>query len=105
MAQITEQTVPGNALNIVICTLPGSEPGSIIVSAGIDYHSTGDELLVQNATLEMLPLLVQSLNSNKRRYSLVLIAFTGEKKQEGSRYYLLQLMGEAAQGYPRHDIP
>jgi hypothetical protein len=98
VAQITEQTVPGNSINTVICTLPGSEPGSIVVSAGIDYRSTGDELSVQNATLEMLPLLVQSLNNNKRRYSLVLIAFTGEKKQEGSKYYLSQLTGEQRKG-------
>jgi hypothetical protein len=98
VTQITEQTVPGNAINTVVCTLPGSEPGSIIVSAGIDYHSAGDELSVQNATLEMLPLLIQSLNGNRRRYSLVFIAFTGEKKQEGSKYYLSQLSGEERKG-------
>jgi hypothetical protein len=89
--QITEQLVPGNPITTVMCTLPGSEAGSIIVSAGLDYRSEGEELSVDNATLELLPLLVQSVRNTSRRHSLVFIGFTGGKKQAGSNYYLSQL--------------
>jgi hypothetical protein len=66
----------------------------IIISAAIDYRSTGDELAVDNATLEMLPLLVQSLSGTQHRLSMVFIAFTGEKEQDGSKFYLSQLSEE-----------
>jgi hypothetical protein len=96
--RITEQTVPGNAIPSVICRLPGAEPGSIIVGASIDFHSKGEELTVENATLQMLPLLVQSLGKTSRRYSLILIGFTGAKKQAGSNYYLSQLSDQERKG-------
>lgn len=93
-SQITEQTVPGNPLNTVMCTIPGIEPGTIVVSAALDYRSNGDELGVDTATLEMLPLLVQSLATGNHRLKMVFVGFTGSKKQEGSKYFLSQLSNE-----------
>lgn len=94
VAQITEQKVPGSPIDSVICTVPGTEPGTLVVSAPIDYRSKGDELGVESATLELLPLLVQSLGGSKRRLTIAYVAFTGGKKQEGSKYYLSQLSDE-----------
>jgi hypothetical protein len=92
--EITEQKLPDSTLSNVICTIPGTEPGSIIVSAAVDYNSNGDELLVNDATLHMLPLLIQSFHVTKPDHSLVFIGFSGTKKQAGSNYYLSQLSKE-----------
>ena len=93
-SQIAEQPVPGNSLNTVMCTIPGTEPGTIVVGAALDYRSTGDELGVDTGTLELLPLLVQSLGGGKRRFKMVFVGFTGAKKQEGSKYFLSQLSND-----------
>jgi hypothetical protein len=93
-AQIAEQTVPGNPLTTVMCRIPGSESGTIVVGAALDYRSSGEELAVDTATLELLPLLVQSLGKGNHRLSMMFVGFAGEKKQEGSKYFLSQLSNE-----------
>jgi len=93
-AQIAEQTVPGNPLTTVMCTIRGSEPGAIVVAAALDYRSSGEELAVDTATLELLPLLVQSLGKGNHRQTMVFVGFTGAKKQEGSKYFLAQMSNE-----------
>ena len=86
--QIKEQPVPGQDQPNLICTLPGTEPGSIVIGARSDYQSKGDELKVDWATLAMLPILAESLYRAPRRYSLVFVAFTGQKNLEGSEAFL-----------------
>jgi hypothetical protein len=92
--QITEQKVPGSTLSTVMCTIPGSEAGSFIISAGVDYDAVGDPLLVDDATLELLPLLVQSFHASKPRHSMVFVGFSGAPKQAGSIQYLSELSKE-----------
>ena len=89
--QIVEQPVADSTLPSVQCTIAGSEAGSIVFSAPLDYQSAGDELVVDDATLEMLPLLVQSFRGSKPRHSLVFIGFSGTLKQAGANAYLSQL--------------
>lgn len=89
--QIVEQKVPESALATVQCTIVGSEPGSVVFAAPLDYESGGDELVVDDATLEMLPLLVQSFRISKPRHSLVFVGFAGTAKQAGANAYLAQL--------------
>ena len=89
--QIKEQPVPGQDQPNLICTLPGTEPGSIVIGARSDYQSKGDELKVDWATLTTLPLLAESLVLTPHRYSLVFIAFTGHKDLAGSAAYLKSL--------------
>lgn len=91
--QITEQAVPGQAAPNVLCTLPGKEEGTIVIAARLDYKSKGDELTVDSATLNLLPLLAQSLYPTERKYTMVFIAFSGSDKRQGSSYYLSQLTG------------
>ena len=89
--QIKEQHVPGQDQPNLICTLPGTEPGSIVIGARSDYQSKGDELKVDWATLTTLPLLAESLVLTPHRYSLVFVAFTGHKDLAGSAAYLKSL--------------
>lgn len=85
---IKEQQVPGQDEPNLICTIPGTEPGSIVIGARSDYQSKGDEARVDWATLTMLPLLAESLYGAPHRYSLVFIAFSGHKDLAGSAAYL-----------------
>jgi len=89
--QITEQAVPGEAVPNIFCTLPGKEEGTIVIAARLDFKSKGDELVVDNATLNLLPLLAQSLQPTQRRYSFVFLALAGCDRRKGSAYYLSQL--------------
>lgn len=91
--QLQEQPVPGAELPNLICTLPGSEAGIIVVAARLDYKSHGDEERVDWATVELLPLLAESLNSALHRQTLVFAAFTGHEQHHfaGSSLYLKQL--------------
>jgi len=89
--QITEQAVPGQTLPNLFCTLPGKEEGTIVIAARFDFKSKGNELKVDSATLNLLPLLAQSLYTTGRRYTFVFAAFTGYERRVGSAYYLSQL--------------
>ncbi len=96
--QIKEQPVPGQDQPNLICTLPGTEPGSIVIGARSDYQSKGDELKVDWATLEMLPLLAESLVLTPHRYSLVFIALGAHKDFAGSAAYLKSLSDDERRG-------
>ena len=74
---ILVQRVPEQILPNVICTLPGTEFGTILVTARLDYDGRGDEGAVGWASVAMLPLLAESLNSAVHRHTLVFAAFSG----------------------------
>ena len=89
---LQEQSVPGAELPNLICTLPGNDTGVIVIAASLDYKSHGDEERVQWATLELLPLLAESLNSSPHRETLVFAAFSGhEHGFAGSSHYVKNL--------------
>ena len=54
---IQVQPVPDQVLPNVICTLPGTEFGTILVAARLDYDARGDEATVGWGGAAMLPLL------------------------------------------------
>jgi len=83
---IQVQPVPDRALPNVICTLPGTEFGTILVAARLDYDARGDEATVGWAGAAMLPLLAESLNSTTHRHTLVFAAFSGGNR-EGATYF------------------
>lgn len=86
---LLEQSVPGEELPNLICTLPGNEGGIIVVGARLDYKSHGDDEAVEWATLELLPLLAESLNASPHRRTLVFAALTGHDHNfAGSTFYL-----------------
>ncbi len=83
---IQTQPVPDQSLPNVICTLPGTEFGTILVAARLDYDSRGDEANVGWGGVAMLPLLAESINSTNHRHTMVFAAFSGEHK-EGAAYF------------------
>ena len=83
---IQVQPVPDQSLPNVICTLPGTEFGTILVAARLDYDARGDEATVGWGGAAMLPLLAESLNSTIHRHTLVFAAFSGGNK-EGAAYF------------------
>jgi VWFA-related protein len=78
-ADIAEQPVPKQTLPNVLCRLPGKEPGTIVVSAPIDFADTDTDARDAShwATIAMLPLLAESLVSAPHRFSVVLVGFAG----------------------------
>ncbi len=88
-----EQTVEGESLPNVICTLPGSAKGIIVFAAPLDFEITEDESHSRWATVSMLPLLAESLNGSSHRCTYVFVAFTAHQhqKQLGSLAYLAAL--------------
>ena len=90
--QISEQEVPDQDLPNMICTLPGSNEGTIVVGVRADYKARGPESAVDWSGLAMLPLLAESLNATPRRCTLVFVAFTGHDKHlRGASWYVEQL--------------
>lgn len=83
---IQVQSIPNSPLANVICTLPGTEFGTILVAARLDYDGRGDEGNVGWGGVAMLPLLAESLNSAVHRHTLVFAAFSGGNK-EGATYF------------------
>src|SRR5208283_4508577 len=58
---IEVQSIPAQQLPNIICTLPGTEYGSILVATRIDYDGRGEEGAVGWGGVVMLPLLAESL--------------------------------------------
>jgi hypothetical protein len=63
--QIEEQTVPNEELPNIICTLPGPEPGAIVIGTRLDSKAHGEEALVDWGGPVMLPLLADSPGMTK----------------------------------------
>ena len=84
------QPVPELSLPNVICTLPGTESGTILIGASLDYDQRGETGTVGWGSVAMLPLLAESLTSSTHRHSLVFVAFAGQAGA-GSAWYLKNL--------------
>ncbi len=76
----------------LICTVPGSEPGNIIVGAPLEASSDAAQPSTHWATLALLPLLAESVASVRHRHSLTFVAFGGQHHGfHGSSEYLKQM--------------
>lgn len=84
---IQVQPIPGQSLPNVLCTLPGTEIGAILVSARLDYDGRGDEGTVGWGGVVMLPLLAESLTSAIHRHTLIFAAFSGNNMAGASWYW------------------
>ena len=92
---LQEQRVPDVELPNLICTLPGPDPGAIVIAARLDSKAHGDEALVDWGSTEMLPLLAESLNSAPHRVTIIFAAFAGhDHGMAGANTYLKQLTAE-----------
>ena len=86
-ANVEVQTVPGQSLPNVLCTLPGTESGTILIAARLDYDGRGEEGSVGWGGVVMLPLLAESLTSTNHRHTLVFAAFAGNNMSGASWYW------------------
>ena len=86
--QIAEQPVPDTSQPMLICTLKGRGDSVMVVTANLEVPQTGAKRNVAWASLAMLPLLAESLNSVSTDSSIVLIAFPPDKHHisTSSRY-------------------
>ena len=92
---LQEQQIPDVELPNIICTLPGPDPGAIVIGAQLDSKAHGDEALVDWGSVAMLPLLAESLNSAPHRTTIILAAFAGhDHGMAGANFYLKQLTDE-----------
>lgn len=85
-SQIQVQPVPDQSLPNVLCTVPGTEYGTILITARLDYDGRGEEGSVGWGGVVMLPLLAESLTSTAHRHSLIFAAFSGSNAA-GATYY------------------
>ncbi len=77
--QLVEQAVPGSSEKMLMCTLKGRGDSLIVVSASLERPQNEAKSNVAWASLAMLPLLAESLNSVSTESSIVLIAFPPDK--------------------------
>ncbi len=95
---IQVQTVPEQSLPNVICTLPGTDYGTILVTARLDYDGRAEEGPVGWGGVAMLPLLAESMNSTVHRHTLVFAALSGEN-QAGAAFFWKSLSDAARREY------
>jgi len=81
------QAVPDQPLPNIICTLPGTEFGAILITARLDYDGRGEEAPVGWGSVAMLPLLTESLNSTTHRHTLIFAAFSGANNEGASWFW------------------
>jgi hypothetical protein len=76
----------------LICLLPGTEEGTIIVGASFGLRTGGSQGPAHWSALALLPLLAKSLISVRHRCTLKLVAFPGrEHGTRGATWYVSQL--------------
>jgi VWFA-related protein len=86
-SNIEIQAVPDQAVPNVLCSLPGTEFGTILISARLDYDGRGDEGALGWGGVVMLPLLAESMVSTSHRHTLVFAAFSGSNMAGASFYW------------------
>jgi VWFA-related protein len=85
-SEIQVQPVPDQSLPNVLCTVPGTEYGTILITARLDYDGRGEEGTIGWGGVVMLPLLAESLTSTAHRHTLIFAAFSGNNAA-GATYY------------------
>jgi hypothetical protein len=84
--------VPKEESPTLICLLPATEEGTIIVGASLDYAAEEAKAPAHWSALALLPLLAKSLISVLHRCTLKLVAFPGrEHGMRGATWYVSQL--------------
>ena len=92
---LKEQPVQKSALPNVVCTLPGTGGGVIVVGAHFDHVRRGDGVVDNWSGASLLPSLYQSLSAKPRHHTFVFVSFTDEEKGfVGSQAYVKGLSEE-----------
>jgi Iap family predicted aminopeptidase len=94
-AHLSDQPVRGAYPPNVICTLPGSGNGLIVIGAHFDYVHSGDGVVDNWSSASLLPSLFESLKGAAHQYTFVFIGFSAEEAGLiGSSHYVNQLSKE-----------
>jgi Zn-dependent M28 family amino/carboxypeptidase len=89
---LTTQKVSGSKLANVICVLRGDSDEQIVVGAHFDKVEDGMGVIDNWSGASLLPSLLQSLASEKRKHTFIFIGFAEEEKGEiGSNQYVAHL--------------
>lgn len=85
---ISEQEVIHASVANLICTVPGTGEGTIIVGAHFDCVDNGDGVVDNWSGASLLASLIESLTTRPRKHTFVFIGFTDEEKgMVGSEFY------------------
>ncbi len=89
---LVDQQVDGSELPNVICTLPGTEDGVVVVGAHYDARNP-DRAVVDNwSGVALLPSLYEGINKTPRKHSFVFVGFAAnENGKKGSKGYVQSL--------------
>ncbi|HNY42861.1 MAG TPA: M28 family peptidase, partial [Bryobacteraceae bacterium] len=89
--QLQRQSVRGHALPNVICTLPGTGEGTVVVGAHFDHVEIGSGAVDNWSGASLLPSLYEGLAKSPRTLTFVFAGFTEEESGlNGSRYFVQQ---------------
>ena len=90
--RLREQTVGRSQVPNLVCTLPGSGPGAIVVGAHLDKVEKGDGVVDNWSGAALLPFLYANLAAAPRSHTFVIAAFSEEEKGlAGSRAFVHSL--------------
>ena len=93
--QLTDQASKGLSTPNVLCTLPGTEASTVVVSAHYDKVAAGMGAVDNWSGASLLPSLLQSLVGRPHRLTFVFAGFADEERGLwGSTAYLKSLKGE-----------
>lgn len=96
--QLSEQAVPGASQPMLICAVKGRSNTVILVTADLEVPQTPAERNVAWASLAMLPLLAESLNSVSTDSSIMLIAFPPVRHRTSSSPWYAEKLGKSERG-------
>ena len=85
--EIQVQPVPDQSLPNLLCTLPGTEYGTILIATRLDYDGRGEEDAIGWGGVVMLPLLAESLTASVHRHTLIFAAFSGDNAAGATWYW------------------
>jgi hypothetical protein len=81
-AQMEEQPVRGGAGKNLVCTLPGTGPGLVIVAAHYEHEGSGEGVVEGWSGALLLPILFKSLQAQPRKHSFVFAALYGANGEQ-----------------------
>ncbi len=76
---LEEEPVGNHAGSNLICTLPGSDPGTVLIVAHFEHEGKGAGAVENWSGAAMLPLLSHALSATPRNYTFVFAALDGAK--------------------------
>ncbi len=92
---LQEQPVKHAPTPNVVCVLPGTGEGVIVVGAHYDKVAAGDGVVDNWSGASLLPSLYESLKAQPRKHTFIFISFADEEGgMVGSRFYARQLTKE-----------